>query len=158
MNGLTGRSGQFEFGENWKDYSKTIDQRRIDAAIADLQKLLPDGVRGKTVLDIGCGSGIHALAALSLGASSVAAVIARWRHGLCRRFNSIDPLRTCSRYCVIGPHTTDFTPRRCSDQKRPGTCCGQCSDTIARGNEDVGRVQRSRGAVFTIPPTYEDGA
>jgi 2-polyprenyl-3-methyl-5-hydroxy-6-metoxy-1,4-benzoquinol methylase len=74
MNSLTERSAHFEFGENWKDYSKSIDQRRMDAAIAGLQKLLPDGLRGKTVLDIGCGSGIHALAALSLGASSVAAV------------------------------------------------------------------------------------
>jgi predicted RNA methylase len=74
MNSLTDRSEHFEFGENWKDYSKSIDQKRIDAAIAGLQKLFPDGLRGKTVLDIGCGSGIHALAALSLGASFVTAV------------------------------------------------------------------------------------
>ena len=75
MNSLTDRSTHFEFGENWKDFSRSIDQTRIDAAIAGLQKLFPDdGLRGKTVLDLGCGSGIHALAALSLGASFVTAV------------------------------------------------------------------------------------
>ena len=74
MNSLTERSAHFEFGENWKDYSKSIDQTRMDAAIAGLRSLFPAGLRGKAVLDIGCGSGIHALAALSLGASSVTAV------------------------------------------------------------------------------------
>jgi SAM-dependent methyltransferase len=70
---LTDRESHFEFGQNWKDYAKTIDGARIDAAITGLRKLFPDGLSGKTFLDIGCGSGLHSLAALSLGAASVMA-------------------------------------------------------------------------------------
>src|SRR5436305_8094785 len=71
---LTERESHFEFGENWKNYSKTIDQTRIDSAIEGVKKLFPDGLAGKTFLDIGCGSGLHSLAALSLGAASVTAI------------------------------------------------------------------------------------
>lgn len=71
---LTERATHFEFGENWRNYAKTIDQKRIDAAIAGLIKLFPEGLAGKTVLDIGCGSGLHAFAALSLGAGFVTAI------------------------------------------------------------------------------------
>ncbi len=28
---LTERETHFEFGENWKNYSRTIDQKRIDS-------------------------------------------------------------------------------------------------------------------------------
>jgi 2-polyprenyl-6-hydroxyphenyl methylase/3-demethylubiquinone-9 3-methyltransferase len=70
---LTDRESHFEFGENWRDYAKSIDQKRIDAAILGVRKLFPDGLAGKTFLDIGCGSGLHSLAALSLGAASVTA-------------------------------------------------------------------------------------
>ena len=34
---------RFQFGENWKDYSKTIDDAKLDAAIEGLKRLLPDG-------------------------------------------------------------------------------------------------------------------
>lgn len=71
---LTERETHFEFGENWKNYSRTIDQKRIASAIEGVKKLFPDGLMGKTFLDIGCGSGLHSLAALSLGAASITAV------------------------------------------------------------------------------------
>lgn len=71
---LIERETHFEFGENWKNYSKTIDRKRIDSAIAGVKKLFPDGLAGKNVLDIGCGSGLHSLAALLLGAVSVTAM------------------------------------------------------------------------------------
>src|SRR3954449_2781968 len=71
---LTERETHFEFGENWKHYSKTIDQKRIDSAIEGVRKLFPGGLTGKTFLDIGCGSGLHSLAALLLGAASVTAI------------------------------------------------------------------------------------
>lgn len=71
---LTERETHFEFGENWKNYAKTIDRNRIDSAIEGVRKLFPDGLAGKSFLDIGCGSGLHSLAALSLGATSVTAV------------------------------------------------------------------------------------
>jgi 2-polyprenyl-3-methyl-5-hydroxy-6-metoxy-1,4-benzoquinol methylase len=70
---LTKRESHFEFGKNWKDYAATIDRDRIDAAVMGLGKLFPEGLAGKTFLDIGCGSGLHSLAALSLGAKSVLA-------------------------------------------------------------------------------------
>jgi 2-polyprenyl-6-hydroxyphenyl methylase/3-demethylubiquinone-9 3-methyltransferase len=71
---LTERAAHFEFGENWRNYAKTIDKTRIDAAVEGVKKLFPDGLDGKTFLDIGCGSGLHSLAALILGASSVVAI------------------------------------------------------------------------------------
>ncbi len=40
---LTARSSHFEFGENWREYAKTIDQARIDAAVIGLKKLFPEG-------------------------------------------------------------------------------------------------------------------
>src|SRR3954468_12138666 len=71
---LIERETHFEFGENWEKYSKTIDQQRIDSAVAGMKKLFPDGLADQTILDIGCGSGLHSLAALSLGAASVTAI------------------------------------------------------------------------------------
>jgi SAM-dependent methyltransferase len=71
---LTDRSTHFEFGANWRQYAKTVDRARIDSAVEGLRKLFPEGLHGKTFLDIGCGSGLHALAALSLGAESVLAI------------------------------------------------------------------------------------
>jgi 2-polyprenyl-6-hydroxyphenyl methylase/3-demethylubiquinone-9 3-methyltransferase len=71
---LTERESHFEFGENWKNYAKTIDQRRIDSAIQGVKKLFPDGLAGMSFLDIGCGSGLHSLAALSLGADQVTGI------------------------------------------------------------------------------------
>jgi 2-polyprenyl-6-hydroxyphenyl methylase/3-demethylubiquinone-9 3-methyltransferase len=70
---LTDRNTHFEFGQNWRDYSKTVDQAKINAAVDGLRKLFPDGLSGKTFLDIGCGSGLHSLAAMLLGAASVVA-------------------------------------------------------------------------------------
>lgn len=71
---LTNRESHFEFGENWRSYSKTINQERVDAAVEGVKRLFPGGLAGKTFLDIGCGSGLHSLAALSLGAASVLAI------------------------------------------------------------------------------------
>jgi ribosomal protein L11 methylase PrmA len=70
---LTERGTHFEFGQNWKAYSTKTDQKRIDVAVEGVRKLLGQ-VAGNTFLDIGCGSGIHSLAALKLGASSVTAI------------------------------------------------------------------------------------
>jgi SAM-dependent methyltransferase len=71
---LTDRSSHFEFGENWRDYAKGIGRDQIDSAKTGLQRLLPEGLAGKSFIDVGCGSGIHALCALDLGAASVTAV------------------------------------------------------------------------------------
>src|SRR5215468_8159747 len=71
---LLDRDTHFEFGENWRDYAELIDQRRVDDATEGLRKLFPDGISGKTFLDLGCGSGLHSLAALLLGARAVTAI------------------------------------------------------------------------------------
>jgi SAM-dependent methyltransferase len=64
----------FAFGENWASYSRMIDDERVTLATADLRRLVGEDLSGKTVLDIGCGSGLHALAAARLGASRVVAI------------------------------------------------------------------------------------
>lgn len=66
---------RFDFGRNWQSYAALIDEDRIAASESRLVALLgtPD-LSGKTLLDIGCGSGLHALAALRRGAKEVLAV------------------------------------------------------------------------------------
>lgn len=52
----------FSFGANWRSFVDTVSEASIQGARADIQHWLgSDFVRGKTVLDIGCGSGIHSL-------------------------------------------------------------------------------------------------
>ncbi len=71
---LTDPATHFEFGKNWASYADLIGDRQIDEAKKGLLKLLePGDLRGHTFLDIGCGSGLHALAAASLGVSSILA-------------------------------------------------------------------------------------
>lgn len=60
---------RFEFGKNWKEYSKGIDRERADVAVASVQDLIGlTSLKGKTFLDIGSGSGLFSLAAALLGA------------------------------------------------------------------------------------------
>ena len=65
----------FAFGENWSHYAKGIDEAKIRQAMDDLRRLAgKERLDGKRFLDIGCGSGLHALAAIRLGAAPVIAV------------------------------------------------------------------------------------
>ena len=64
----------FAFGDNWASYSKGIGERQVAEAIEGLRRLCGDEVAGRRFLDIGCGSGIHSLSALELGANEVTAV------------------------------------------------------------------------------------
>lgn len=72
---MAGQDIRFQFGENWKDFSKTVDDKALEAAMNDLSCLLPDSFdpTGKTFLDIGSGSGLHSVAASRLGFKAVAA-------------------------------------------------------------------------------------
>ncbi len=60
---------RFKFGSNWKKYSKLINKKVINKAYIDFQKLIPKNldIKNMTFLDIGCGSGIHSIAAFNYG-------------------------------------------------------------------------------------------
>ena len=65
----------FEFGRNWSEFSGLIDEPRVAQAVAGLERLAGQGmIAGKTFLDIGCGSGVLAIAAARLGWDPVVAV------------------------------------------------------------------------------------
>ena len=59
---------RFSFGRNWLRYAKDIDEARVGTATASLADWLGD-IKGRSFLDIGCGSGLFSLAATRLGAS-----------------------------------------------------------------------------------------
>ena len=72
---LTDLDEHFAFGENWQSFAGVVDEERVAEAARALSRLLPAAeLDGRTFLDIGCGSGLSSLAALSLGAASVAGV------------------------------------------------------------------------------------
>lgn len=72
---LLDADSHFAFGENWASYAKGIGGTQIAEAESGLRRLLGnESLSGKRFLDIGCGSGLHSLAALRLGAREVLAV------------------------------------------------------------------------------------
>jgi ribosomal protein L11 methylase PrmA len=77
----------FAFGENWASYAEQIEEGRIEEAKKGLLKLIPaTDFKGKSFLDIGCGSGLSALAAAQLGVKRIVAVdidpVRVWTHNL----------------------------------------------------------------------------
>src|SRR6266850_7774144 len=66
-------SPTFAFGKNWEEFiAQHFSEER--AAIASrhlLSFLRVSDLRGRTFLDVGCGSGLHSLAAVRAGASRV---------------------------------------------------------------------------------------
>lgn len=87
-------SSHFSFGENWRSFSDKIGPSEIDEAVRGLAKLFPgDGLKGKSFLDIGCGSGLSMLAALRLGAKSVRGI-------------DIDPASVATARAVLSKHAS----------------------------------------------------
>jgi 2-polyprenyl-6-hydroxyphenyl methylase/3-demethylubiquinone-9 3-methyltransferase len=74
MTDLTDLGSHFAFGENWANYAESLSEHEIDQAEEGLRRLLDaETLAGRSFLDIGCGSGVHSLAALRLGASQIVA-------------------------------------------------------------------------------------
>ncbi|MBM4104456.1 MAG: class I SAM-dependent methyltransferase [Planctomycetes bacterium] len=63
----------FNFGENWQSFSQnSLDTDKFKAAVESLRYLIgPDNIKDRSFLDIGCGSGIFAIAASLLEAKKV---------------------------------------------------------------------------------------
>ncbi|MFH1371299.1 MAG: methyltransferase domain-containing protein [Planctomycetota bacterium] len=63
---------RFAFGENWQNFSRQITCENYLSAKRSLEELVGN-LAGKTVLDVGCGSGLFSIAASGLGAKKVVA-------------------------------------------------------------------------------------
>jgi len=67
---MTDSKPVFEFGKNWASFSELLNPERVDQAQDSLKNLLGTAdLRGKTFLDIGCGSGLFSIAAVRMGAT-----------------------------------------------------------------------------------------
>lgn len=64
---------RFSFGKNWENYAKKhFSEERVEISRKHLLEFLKvDNLQGKYFLDIGCGSGLHSLAALRAGAAKI---------------------------------------------------------------------------------------
>lgn len=66
------QSANFSFGKNWREFLKAIDADRIRIAEDSLTQFMGlKDLKGRTFVDIGCGSGLFSLAAHNLGAEKV---------------------------------------------------------------------------------------
>lgn len=70
------QANRFSFGRNWQDFLNGLTPERIALAERSLIDFLGSSksIKGRTFVDIGCGSGIFSLAAYRLGAKKVVSV------------------------------------------------------------------------------------
>jgi len=62
----------FAFGRNWQDYLRGVDDERVSIAEESLAEFTSlESLKGRSFLDIGCGSGLFSLAAYRLGAERI---------------------------------------------------------------------------------------
>ncbi len=64
---------RFDFGKNWLDFiQKNFGQDKVEISKSHILKFMRrESLKGLTFLDIGCGSGLHSIAALQAGAKTV---------------------------------------------------------------------------------------
>ena len=66
---------RFQFGANWQSFSRLVGEEHVHSAATELARILgASDLAGRRFLDIGCGSGLHALAAHRLGAAEVVGI------------------------------------------------------------------------------------
>jgi 2-polyprenyl-3-methyl-5-hydroxy-6-metoxy-1,4-benzoquinol methylase len=70
---IENQKDRFEFGANWANFvDKHFNQERLDISRKQLLEFLgKDSLKELSFLDIGCGSGLHSLAAWQAGAKSI---------------------------------------------------------------------------------------
>lgn len=69
---ILNRAKMFNFGKNWIEYSKIVKEENLEIMKESLINLIGlENIKGKTFLDIGCGSGLFSIAAKKLGAKEV---------------------------------------------------------------------------------------
>ena len=61
----------FSFGKNWQIFLKSLNDDRFKFAEKSLTEFMKSDLKGKSFIDIGCGSGLFSYTALNLGASRV---------------------------------------------------------------------------------------
>ncbi len=140
---LLNAESHFAFGENWASYARGIGSKQIADAESGLRRLLGDEpLTGKRFLDIGCGSGLHALAALRLGASEVVAV-------------DIDPASVATTRAVLAKHAPDarHDVRHASVFELDSANCGQFDVVYSWGvlhhTGDLDKALRSATALVS---------
>ncbi|MDE1984603.1 MAG: methyltransferase domain-containing protein [Gammaproteobacteria bacterium] len=138
---LLNAESHFAFGKNWESYAELIDASRISEAQRSLARLLGnEGLAGKRFLDIGCGSGLHSLAALRLGATEVLAV-------------DIDADSVATAAAVLSRHAPgkNFSVRQASVFEMAPTAFGQFDVVYSWGvlhhTGDLRRALRSASAL-----------
>lgn len=78
---------RFAFGKNWQNFLGDLNPARLAGARADLIKWLgTDSLEGGSVLDIGCGSGVHSYCLNEMNAKRV--------HSFDYDVNSVDATRS----------------------------------------------------------------
>lgn len=70
---MSNKELRFGFGKNWENYVKrNLNEERINISNKHLLEFIElENLEGKTFLDIGCGSGLHSLAAFRSGAKQI---------------------------------------------------------------------------------------